>query len=172
MANKGTLVRNKRHPEWGAGVVVTRPVDGKVEVLFEDDGSRRKFRGADLPTFCECDIQDVPSESPLRDAARWNEVETLPPEYNLEQEASDTRACTNCSKPLRDSQYSTDGDLKSCPNCSRSDGKVHVYYPTPDAFGTTHQACECQEPRRSAEPLRGLSQRRSHAKKRTCDEVR
>lgn len=43
--------------------------------------------------------------------------------------------CNHCNKPLNEAQYHN--DLKSCPNCSIQNGKVHVFYKYPDAFGKT-----------------------------------
>jgi hypothetical protein len=43
--------------------------------------------------------------------------------------------CKNCGKPLNETQYHD--DLKSCPNCSVNNGQEHVFYPYPEAYGTT-----------------------------------
>lgn len=45
--------------------------------------------------------------------------------------------CKKCGKPLSKSIYSKDGALKSCPSCSQSNGKYHVFHEYPDAYGTT-----------------------------------
>jgi hypothetical protein len=47
--------------------------------------------------------------------------------------------CINCSRPLNESQYKTSGGIeyKSCPNCSTSNEKEHVYYKYPQRFGET-----------------------------------
>lgn len=44
--------------------------------------------------------------------------------------------CSNCTRPLKISQYSKDGNYKSCPKCSTDNGKEHVFYPV-DHFGYT-----------------------------------
>lgn len=45
--------------------------------------------------------------------------------------------CDYCNKPLGRSQYSADDTLKSCPRCSQQNGREHVFYATPEAFGIT-----------------------------------
>ncbi len=45
--------------------------------------------------------------------------------------------CVHCHNPLNSSQFRNNGTLKSCPNCSTNNGQEHVYYPYPNAFGTT-----------------------------------
>ncbi len=46
--------------------------------------------------------------------------------------------CEICKKPLNRTEWSADGTLKSCPNCSaHSKKKQHVYYHYPEKFGTT-----------------------------------
>jgi hypothetical protein len=45
--------------------------------------------------------------------------------------------CKHCGNPLNQSQYSADKKYKSCPRCSSNDGKEHIYYSYPSAFGTT-----------------------------------
>jgi len=42
---------------------------------------------------------------------------------------------THCNKPLNEGLFH--GNLKSCPNCSTRNGQEHVFYPYPEAFGTT-----------------------------------
>jgi hypothetical protein len=45
--------------------------------------------------------------------------------------------CQHCGKPLEKSQYKKDNKYKSCPKCSRDNGKEHVFYEYPKKFGTT-----------------------------------
>lgn len=45
--------------------------------------------------------------------------------------------CQHCGKPLNESQYRNNKQYKSCPKCSRDNGKEHVYYEYPSSFGTT-----------------------------------
>lgn len=43
-------------------------------------------------------------------------------------------ACSNCSEELGDSIVTSDGQFKSCPECSRVEGR-HAFYATPGDFG-------------------------------------
>lgn len=43
--------------------------------------------------------------------------------------------CAHCNNPLHESQ--THGNLKSCPGCSNKNGREHVFYPFPSAFGVS-----------------------------------
>ena len=45
--------------------------------------------------------------------------------------------CTCCSKDLSISIRSADGTLKSCPRCSQTHGKMHVFRKYPEQFDTT-----------------------------------
>lgn len=45
--------------------------------------------------------------------------------------------CNYCSKPLNQSQYNEERNMKSCPNCSTNNGDEHVFYEYPLAFGNT-----------------------------------
>lgn len=45
--------------------------------------------------------------------------------------------CTHCRRPLRNVQWREAEKWKSCPHCSTLHGSEHVFYPYPDAFGTT-----------------------------------
>ncbi|MFX3617918.1 MAG: hypothetical protein ACE3JK_10345 [Sporolactobacillus sp.] len=46
-----------------------------------------------------------------------------------------SQTCTHCGKPLNEAQFRP--GFKSCPRCSTNGGEEHIYYPYPDAFGTT-----------------------------------
>jgi hypothetical protein len=49
-----------------------------------------------------------------------------------------SRPCSHCGKPLNRSFYSSDGRLKSCPNCSSDPSRTqHVFYAHPADFGTS-----------------------------------
>ena len=50
-----------------------------------------------------------------------------------------TSNCIICGKPLNESQWRNDKQYKSCPRCSNNNGKEHVYYEYPDAFGITEK---------------------------------
>lgn len=53
---------------------------------------------------------------------------------------SDAR-CAHCDQLLKRSQHRNDGTLKSCPRCSAFEGE-HVFYPYPQAFGSTGNAAD------------------------------
>lgn len=133
---KGQLVRHKKQAAWGPGVVISDG-GGYVVILFEGEGTKRKFKADTLDRFLVLDVDDVPSDSPLRVEARWEELVVLPPDFDAGAEAKDARVCEVCDLRLRDAQHSADETWKSCPSCSRADGRHHVFYRTPDAFGTT-----------------------------------
>jgi phage FluMu protein Com len=55
--------------------------------------------------------------------------------------------CTHCGKALNRVQYSRDGKLKSCPNCSVEGGGVeHVFHKHPAAFGQTEKRVTDRNP--------------------------
>ena len=45
--------------------------------------------------------------------------------------------CEACGSPLHASRWSADESMKSCPSCSRVNGRFHVFHPYPGAFGET-----------------------------------
>lgn len=45
--------------------------------------------------------------------------------------------CQCCNQPLKRSQYKKGKQYKSCPGCSKQNGKEHVYYEFPKQFGFT-----------------------------------
>lgn len=47
--------------------------------------------------------------------------------------------CIICGEPLKEAQWRNKNQYKSCPRCSTNNGKEHVYYKFPDAFGTTER---------------------------------
>ncbi len=53
--------------------------------------------------------------------------------------------CKKCIRPLNEAQYSTDGKYKSCPKCSKVNGKEHVFYPC-DHFGYTDHRVTSNNP--------------------------
>lgn len=54
--------------------------------------------------------------------------------------------CKHCDKLLKLSQYKQNDTWKSCPNCSRANGQMHVFYRYPDKFGTTAQRSSPSHP--------------------------
>ncbi len=72
---------------------------------------------------------DSPLVAPKRSAASPTGGDTS---------ASRSRSCSHCGKPLNRSCYSSDGRLKSCPNCSSDPSSTqHVFYDHPADFGTS-----------------------------------
>lgn len=57
-----------------------------------------------------------------------------------------SEVCKICGKSLGKSQYSSDGNYKSCPNCSQENGEEHVYYEYPQNFGTTLKRSSANRP--------------------------
>lgn len=54
--------------------------------------------------------------------------------------------CEHCGKPLNQSQYAQNGTLKSCPRCSTEDGKEHIFYRYPMAFGQSAKRASASIP--------------------------
>ena len=54
--------------------------------------------------------------------------------------------CVICGRPLNESQYSKDKSYKSCPRCSKQNGKQHVYYRYPKHFGVTDKRSSRNSP--------------------------
>jgi len=115
----GAVVRHQKVAEWGLGKVVETQTDGKVKVLFQN---RRD------PVVIAAGLVDTMLESVA--GATW--IQTAPP-----PSASSGRAlkCSSCSRRLRMSIKSKDGQWKSCPNCSGNHGTEHVFRRMPEDFG-------------------------------------
>ncbi|XZN56791.1 hypothetical protein ACSW9A_02860 [Clostridium perfringens] len=56
------------------------------------------------------------------------------------------KLCRVCGKSLNSSQYSKDGNFKSCQRCSVENGVEHVYYSYPEEFGTTPKRASSNRP--------------------------
>lgn len=54
--------------------------------------------------------------------------------------------CTVCNRALNQTQWSNDETLKSCPNCSATNGREHVFFRYPEKFGTTPRRATPQHP--------------------------
>lgn len=54
--------------------------------------------------------------------------------------------CRHCHQPLNKSIFKRQRTLKSCPNCSANNGSEHIFYPYPDAFGTTPRRSSASNP--------------------------
>ena len=45
--------------------------------------------------------------------------------------------CNCCGKKINISQHKENNKWKSCPKCSKLNGSEHIYYESPEMFGTT-----------------------------------
>lgn len=54
--------------------------------------------------------------------------------------------CRHCGEPLNQSQYAQGRTLKSCPKCSTEDGKEHIFYSYPVAFGKSEKRASASIP--------------------------
>lgn len=132
----GDLVKHTGKPEWGTGVVV-ECADGKCTVHFEEKGRLVLQIDRARPLLATVARADVSPKSALLDPARWGTL-ALPADQRVKtKKASTTAACSTCKRALNRSQYSEGKKLKSCPRCSSNDGREHVFYDYPDAFGQT-----------------------------------
>lgn len=80
--------------------------------------------------------------------------------------------CQNCNEPLNKSIFNSDRTKKSCPNCSQENGKVHVFYDYPSAFGTTEKRANSKNPdgpQSYCTPCRGSKKLKSQGY--DCDKV-
>lgn len=119
MLTIGAIVRHRKLTEWGLGKVVGCLPDGKVKILFQ---SRRDA------VVIAAGMVDAMLE--VVDAATW----TDPPSHSGAQSGRAVK-CTHCGRKLRMSIKSSDGQWKSCPNCSGNHGTEHVFRRMPDDFG-------------------------------------
>lgn len=80
--------------------------------------------------------------------------------------------CIVCHEPLEDAQWSNDKIYKSCPNCSTTNGKEHVYYPL-EEFGFTDARITSNNPdgiQSWCQPCRGRGESASVGK--LCSELK
>lgn len=133
----GDMVKHTGRPEWGVGVVVDC-IGGKCTIHFEEKGRLVLQLEKAGPFLAEVPRAEVEPGSALLDFQRWGSI-TLPSEQRARKAktATTSAACVVCSHPLNRSQYSEGKKLKSCPKCSSNDGREHVFYDYPDAFGQT-----------------------------------
>lgn len=133
---QGNLVQHTGKPEWGAGVVVERTGD-KCTINFEEKGRLILQVAAAAPHLVEVSPADIAADSALLDPRKWERI-SLPADQRGKNTAGATTAtCIACKRRLNRSQYSEDRKLKSCPRCSTKDGREHIFYDYPDAFGQT-----------------------------------
>ncbi|MGE0816155.1 MAG: DUF3553 domain-containing protein [Vicinamibacterales bacterium] len=114
MFKSGDLVRHKSKPEWGVGRVTGQTVEGKVLVKFTGRA------GDVLLTAAGAEQHLVPDTGaawtpPARVAAGPAPVRRTP--------------CVHCGTDLRDVVTSTNGEWRSCPECSSKHGRQHVLLP-------------------------------------------
>ncbi|MDB4954679.1 MAG: hypothetical protein JWO36_2248 [Myxococcales bacterium] len=164
---RGDLVKHTGRPEWGAGVVVDCTGD-KCTIHFEEKGRLVLQVTAATPHLAAVTRAEVAADSALLDPQRWDSI-VLPTEQRVAKKAkgkeTTTTPCIACKRPLNRSQYSEDKKLKSCPRCSSKDGREHVFYDYPDAFGQTDARVSeatpdgaqsyCGQCRTNDEPYRG-----------------
>jgi hypothetical protein len=127
----GDLVRHSKGTEWGVGVVVSVAAD-RVTINFEGRGRVVLSLSAAGPLLSPAVPGDLAPDSPLLEPDRWHEFE-LRPERRLQ--GTQRALCARCSKPLNRGPHSRDRRLKACPMCSANDGREHLFYESPSAFG-------------------------------------
>ena len=161
----GDLVKHTGRPEWGIGVVVDSAGD-KCTIHFEQKGRLVLQLAAAAPHLAAVPRTGVAADSALLEPTRWDSI-ALPAELRVKKAKATTTAaaCATCNRALNRSQYSEDKKLKSCPRCSSKDGREHVFYDYPDAFGQTDARVSdaspdgaqsyCATCRTNDEPLRG-----------------
>jgi hypothetical protein len=115
----GAVVRHRKAADWGLGKVVESHADGKVKVLFQ---SRRD------PVVIAAGLVDTMLEAAA--GATWSQAAPSP-----SAASGKGLKCTTCSRLLRRSIKSKDGEWKSCPNCSGTHGSEHVFRRMPEDFG-------------------------------------
>ena len=54
--------------------------------------------------------------------------------------------CQHCGQPLNVARFNELRTKKSCPSCSQKNGKEHVFYNYPKAFGTTPKRASTKNP--------------------------
>lgn len=164
----GDLVKHAARPEWGTGVIV-QCVDGKCTIHFEQKGRIVLQLAAASAHLAPVEKSEVGAGNALLDPARWDSI-FLPVEQRTAKNKRPTvtsAPCAVCNRPLNRSQYSADNKLKSCPRCSTNDGREHVFYDYPDAFGQTDARVSdttpdgaqshCATCRTKDDPIRGSS---------------
>lgn len=115
----GAVVRHRKVADWGPGKVVESQADGKVKVHFQN---RRE------PVVIAAGMVDTMLEAVA--GATWSQA-TPPSSAGTGKRLK----CTSCSRLLRRSIKSKDGQWKSCPNCSGNHGAEHVFRRMPEDFG-------------------------------------
>ena len=130
----GDLMRHTGKPEWGIGVVV-ECAGPRCTIHFEQKGRIVLQLAAATSMLAEVARADVAGDSALLAPLRWNEL-TLPADQRIKRRVTTNGVpCAHCKRPLSRSQYSGDKKMKSCPKCSSADGREHIFYEYPVAFG-------------------------------------
>jgi len=130
---QGSFVRHRRRPEWGIGRVLL--VSSHYAVQFENHGLV-KLAAAIADSHLEViDEAGIPAEHLLR---------------NEKKPGGGKRAagmlCQHCERPLNRSVYNQSRTLKSCPHCSESDRRFHVFYEHPEDFGLSDARANSETP--------------------------
>lgn len=162
----GDLVKHSGKPEWGIGVVVERTGE-KCTIHFQQKGRVVLQLAAAAPHLVAVSRAEVEDGNALLEPSRWDSL-SLPAEQRAKRSkttATTVAACSSCKRPLNRSQYSEDKKMKSCPRCSSKDGREHVFYEYPGAFGQTDARVSdaspdgaqsyCATCRTHDEPIRG-----------------
>ena len=119
---KGTHVRHRARPEWGVGIAIDDPSDGKCQIHFESHG--RVTLSLDVAGHY---LEELGPD----------EVAAHRPPTGKPPGTPQGSRCAHCNKLLNRSVYSPDNTWKSCPRCSSLEGAEHVFYEYPDGYGTS-----------------------------------
>lgn len=118
MFKPGELVRHKNKPEWGVGRVTGETGEGKVLVKFTGRAGDVLLTPSGAEQFLVPDT-----------GAAW-----APPSRAASAAPAPIRRtpCVHCAQDLREVVTSTNGEWRSCPECSTKHGRQHVLLPLRD----------------------------------------
>lgn len=131
MYKPGDLVRHKNKPEWGVGRVTGETGEGKVLVKFTGRAGDVLLTPSGAEQFLVPDTGGTwaaPSRTASAGPAPMRRV-----------------PCVHCAADLREVTHSTNGEWRSCPECSAKHGRQHVLLPASHFEGPVATAPE--EPR-------------------------
>jgi hypothetical protein len=128
-----------RHPTFGVCRIQAEEKD-KVFVLLESGEEKILPRSFVEKKCSSVSPADVDSTSALRDNLKPPTplaMRVPPPTRGDPEDRS--RPCEACTEPLNRSLSASNGNLKSCPNCSalNVEENQHVFHSFPIGFGTT-----------------------------------
>lgn len=114
---------------------VTRLDSANIYVLLPSGREGILLRARAEQTCQEVPAAAIDQASPLRVLVK--PVRSAPRSRSVGPGRS--RPCAHCQSPLKQSMYSADRRLKSCPRCSEADEKTnqHVFHDYPAEFGTS-----------------------------------